>query len=103
MDVRKAYGIVAAVGAKLGVKAREDEGLVPALREAPDVAAFRDRVRDAVRGLLPDALVESFVSEVVTDADWRQWRARLLVQVKMTRDGKAPAPGHEKGRGVGRP
>ena len=60
-------------------------------------------MRRLVAGRVPDALLASFVDTIITDADWAIWRSRLLLQVKMVRDGAAPAPGHEKGRGVGKP
>lgn len=103
VDARKAYGVVTALGTKLGEAARERPGLLDALRACADAEAFRARVREEARGLVPDALVETFLSEVVTEADWQLWRSRLLVQLKMVRDGARPAPGHEAGKGVGRP
>lgn len=103
MDTRKAYGIVTAIGAKLGERAKDDADLDKRLRAAPDRASFETLVRDAAGGSVPGTLLDAFVREVLTDADWVQWRARLLLQLKMTRDGGKPAPGHEAGRGVGKP
>jgi hypothetical protein len=102
-DIKKAYGLCAAVGARLGEKARADGDVVPKLRAPEDADAFRLTVRLLATGLVPDAVLTQFVEGVVTDDEWEKWRARLLVQVKMTRDGGKPAPGHEQGRGVGRP
>lgn len=62
--------------------------------------AFRALVRAAAEGLVPPTLVSLFADEVVTPADWVQWRSRLLLQMKLARDGGQPAPGHEAGRGV---
>lgn len=103
MDVKRAYGIVTAIGTKLGERARDEPHLDAVLRATPDAAAFRAKVRELAAGLVPDALLAQFVDEVVTDADWQAWRSRLLLQLKMVRDGGKPAPGHEKGKGVGRP
>lgn len=102
-ETRKAYGLVSAVGARLGERARDAPDILARIRGAPDVGAFRASVREHVAGRLPDAVLAQFLDEVVTDADWTQWRARLLLQAKMTRDNAKPAPGHEAGRGVGRP
>ena len=103
METKKAYGVVTALGTKLGEKARTDADLVDRVRATPDIAAFREIVRASSEGLVPAALVATFLDEVVTDADWVQWRARLLLQMKLARDGGKPAPGHESGRGVGKP
>lgn len=100
---RKAYGMVTALGTKLAGRAKADPTLVPRIRETPDLDAFRALVRHEAAGLVPPALVDAFLDEAVTDADWVQWRARLLIQVKMVLAGEKPAPGHEAGRGVGRP
>lgn len=98
VDVRKAYGYVTALGTKLGEKARSDPDLVGRIRATADAAAFRDLVRAESAGLVPPAVADAFVGEVVTDDDWIQWRSRLLLQVKMVRDGGKPAPGHESGK-----
>ncbi|MFA5860640.1 MAG: hypothetical protein WDA16_02990 [Candidatus Thermoplasmatota archaeon] len=103
MDVKKAYGILSAVGSKLGERARTDSEVVTKLRATADAAEFRSIVKSLASSLVPDALVTSFVEQVVTDADWDKWKARLLVQVKMVRDGAKRAPGHEAGKGVARP
>lgn len=103
METKKAYGIVTALGTKLGERARSEPALVGALRQTPDIAAFRSLVHELTVGLLPTTLVTTFCDEVLTDADWTQWRARLLLQTKLIRDGGKPAPGHEKGKGVGGP
>lgn len=103
MATKKAYGIVTALGTRLGERARTEPDLDKRLRAAPDRAAFEALVREAAAGRVPDALLDAFAREVLTDADWAQWRARLLLQLKMTRDGGKPAPGHEAGRGVGKP
>ena len=101
METKKAYGVVTALGTKLGERAKEDETLLARVRAAPDRAAFRALIATEAAGRVPDALVASFFDEVVTDADWTQWRARLLLQMKLTREGGKPAPGHEAGKGVG--
>lgn len=103
METKKAYGIVTALGTKLGERARTQVDLLDRLRATPDVDSFRAMVRDAAAGLLPGALIAAFTDEVVTPADWVQWRSRLLIQMKLAREGGKPAPGHEQGRGVGRP
>lgn len=103
MDAKKAYGIVTALGTKLGERARSEPDLDRDLRAAADLAAFRALVREKSEGLAPPAIVGLFLDEVLTDADWTLWRARLLLQLKMVRDGGKPAAGHEAGRGVGRP
>lgn len=103
MDVKKAYGVLSAVGTRLGEKARGEPSLLADLRGAPDAAAFRAMVREKAQGLLPDAVLSSFVDDVVRDDDWVLWRSRLLIQMKMTKEGKRPSAGHEQGRGVGRP
>lgn len=102
METKKAYGVVTAIGSKLGERAKSDETLLQGLRATSDITAFRALVRSAADGILPAPLVESFLSEVVTEADWVQWRARLVIQIKLTKEGGKPAPGHEAGRGVGR-
>lgn len=103
MDVKKAYGILSAVGAKIGERAKTEPDIVTKLRAAADPAALRSVVQSLAGGLVPEALLTSFVEQVVTDAEWDKWKARLLVQVKMVRDGARPAAGHEGGKGVGRP
>lgn len=102
VDVKKAYGLLAAVGTKLGERARTDEGLLARVRETTNAAEFRAKVRESTQGLLPDALVATFLDEVVAETDWILWRSRLLIQMRMVRDGKSPAKGHEGGKGVGR-
>lgn len=103
MDTKKAFGLVTALGTKLGERARDEPDLLADIRATPDAEAFRDLVRRKSEGLVPPALVETFTRDVVTEDDWLQWRSRLLLQAKMVRDGGRPAPGHEKGRGVGKP
>lgn len=102
METKKAYGVVTALGTKLGERARTDETLLGRIRQAPDPAAFRALVESEAAGLVPAAVVALFFDEVVTAADWVQWRARLLLQAKLARDGGKPAPGHEAGKGVRR-
>lgn len=102
MDAKKAYGIVTALGTKLGERARHEPAILDALRATKDLAAFRALTAELVEGRLPTGLVEGFFTDVVTEADWVQWRARLLLQAKLVRDGGRPAPGHEGGRGVHR-
>lgn len=102
METKKAYGVVTALGAKLGERAKSDETLLARVRAAPDLPTFAALVRAEVAGLVPDALISAFFGEVVTEGDWVQWRARLLLQMKLTREGGKPAPGHEAGRGVRR-
>jgi hypothetical protein len=101
-DAKKAYGLVSALGTKLGERARGEPGLVDALRATPDLAAFRALVTEKAAGLLPPVILDGFFA-VVTEQDWLQWRSRLILQVKLTRDGGKPAAGHEAGRGVGKP
>ncbi|MEA3201364.1 MAG: hypothetical protein QOE90_2792 [Thermoplasmata archaeon] len=101
-DAKKAYGLVTAVGTKLGERARSEPDLIEALRAAPDLDAFRALVRQSSEGLLAPALVESYLA-LTTEADWKQWRSRLLLQAKLVRDGGERAPGHEHGKGIGRP
>lgn len=102
METKKAYGVVTAIGTKLGERARTDVDLLDRLRATPDIDAFRALVRASAKDLLPPTLVASFCDEVVADADWVRWRSRLLIQMKLARDGGKPAPGHEAGRGVRR-
>lgn len=92
-----------AIGTKLGERARTDAKVLEQLRASPDADSFRLTVRLLSDGVVPDALVKLFVEEAVADEDWEKWRARLVLQVKMARDGGKPAPGHEQGKGVGRP
>jgi hypothetical protein len=101
-DAKKAYGLVSAIGTKLGERARDEPALVDALRAAPDAPAFRALVREKAEGRVPPAVLDGFLA-VVRDDDWLPWRSRLLLQVKLVRDGGRPAPGHEAGKGVGRP
>lgn len=103
MEAKKAYGVVTALGTKLGERAKRETDLIERVRASADIASFRALVRASSEGLVPPALVDSFLDEVVTEADWVQWRSRLLLQMKLARDGGKPAPGHETGRGVGRP
>ena len=103
METKKAYGVVTALGTKLGERAREEPGLDAELRRAPDLDAFRDLVRAKAEDRAPPAIVALFLDEVLTPEDWTLWRSRLLLQLKMVRDGGKPAAGHESGRGVGRP
>lgn len=102
METKKAYGVVMALGTKLGEKARSEADLIDRVRATPDMGAFREIVRASSEGIVPAVLVKTFLDEVVTDADWVQWRSRLLLQMKLARDGGKPAPGHETGRGVRR-
>lgn len=104
MEAKRAFGLVTALGTRLGERARQEPDLLDELRAAPDAASFRSLVRQKADGLVPPALLESFCGEVVTDHDWQAWRSRLLLQAKMVRDGGKPAPGHEAQRGgTGRP
>lgn len=100
METKKAYGIVTALGTKLGERAREDPALLDRIRATTTLEDLRALVRTSAQGLVPDVLVASFADEVLTTADWVQWRSRLLLQAKLVRDGGRPAPGHEAGRGV---
>lgn len=98
MEPKKAYGLVNALGAKLGEKARGEPTLVDALREAPDLPSLRGLLARELEGVLAPILVAQFNDEVLDEASWTQWRARLLLHVKMVRDGAKPAPGHEAGK-----
>lgn len=102
-NLKKAYGMVTAIGSKLADRAKADPTLPARIRAAPDREAFNALVRGESAGLVPPALVESFLTDAVNDADWVQWRSRLLLHLKMTLAGDKPAAGHEAGRGVGRP
>ena len=102
LEAKKAYGVVTALGTKLGERARVEPDLLERVRGTADVDAFRALVRSASQGLVPDTLVASFLDEVVTPAEWVQWRSRLLLQMKLAREGGRRAPGHEAGRGVKR-
>lgn len=103
METKKAYGIVTALGTKLGEHARDEPTLDKELRGAPDIDAFRALVAAKAEGRAPEAIIRLFLDDVLTPEDWVQWRARLLLQLKLVRDGGKPAPGHETGRGVGGP
>lgn len=103
MEPKKAYGVVTAIGAKLGEKARGDPSLLERIRAAASAQELRAIVRTIAQGLVPEALLAQFAEEIVTEAEWVQWRSRLLLQMKLTATGKDRAPGHEAGRGVGRP
>lgn len=103
IEAKKAFGIVTALGTKLGERARTTPGIDAALRDAPDLDAFRAVVRQYAEGAVPLAVLAAFLNEVLDEAEWRLWRSRLILQLKMVRDGGKPAPGHEKGRGVGPP
>lgn len=94
---------MSAVGTKLGEKARGDATVVERLRGAGDADAFRITVRLLAEGLLPEAVLRSFLEDVIDDEGWEKWRARLVLQVKMVRDGGKPAPGHESKGGPTRP
>lgn len=98
MEPKKAYGLVTALGTRLGERAREDTALPEEIRAAPDLEAFRGIVRAKAEGRVPPAVLDAFLTEVVTEADWVLWRSRLLLQLKMVRDGGRPAPGHEAGK-----
>ena len=101
VEAKKAYGVVMAVGTKLGEKARVEPAIMDRVRATTTSEALRAEVRASAGGLLPPALLDSF-DALVGDTDWLQWRARLLVQMKLSREGGKPAPGHEQGKGVGR-
>lgn len=103
METKRAYGIVTALGTKLGERARTEPAILDEIRGAPTLEAFHALMRMRAQGLVPEAVLAAFLDEVLTPADWIQWRARVLLQAKLVRDGGKPAPGHEKGRGVGRP
>ena len=98
MEPKKAYGLVTALGTRLGERARTEPGLPDELRAAPDLDAFRGLLRARAEGLVPPAVLSSFLDEALTPQDWVLWRSRLLIQLKMVRDGGKPAPGHEAGR-----
>lgn len=100
METKKAYGIVTALGTKLGEKAKADPALLERVRATTSADELRAIVRTIAQGLLPEALIVTFTDDVVTPADWLQWRSRLLLQMKLTAEGKARAPGHETGKGV---
>ncbi|GEM_PF-4868844 len=93
---------MSAIGSRLGERARGEPGVLDALRATPDLAAFQAFLREACQGLVAPALVEQLLL-LPTEADWTQWRSRILLQAKMVREGKSAAPGHEAGKGVGRP
>lgn len=98
MDVRKAYGVVTALGTKMGERAREDPGLLERVRATGDAQALRDELTR----LFPDAPLAALAAQLnafFTDEDWKVWRSRLLLQAKLTLEGGKPAPGHEAGRG----
>lgn len=101
-DVKKQYGIVTAIGTKVGERARSEPGLIEQIRAAADLPSFQAIVRRAAT-TAPPALVEQFLGTIVTQADWVQWRSRLLLQAKMVRDGQKPAEDHRSGKGVGGP
>lgn len=102
-DVKKQYGIVTAVGTKLGEHAKAHADAIARVRAAPDLAAFRAVVRETCAATTPPALLSTFLDDITTEADWTQWRSRLLLQAKMVRDGAKPAEDHKAGRGVGGP
>ena len=102
-DVKRQYGIVMAVGTKLGERAKAQPEVITQVRAAPDLAAFRAVVRETCGPTTPAALLATFLDDIVTESDWTQWRSRLLLQAKMTRDGQKPAEDHKSGRGVGGP
>jgi hypothetical protein len=98
MEAKKAFGLVTALGTRLGERARDEPDLPTELRAAPDVEAFRAIVRQKAEGRVPPAVLDAFLGEVVTAEDWVLWRSRLLLQLKMVREGGRPAPGHEAGK-----
>lgn len=98
METKKAFGLVTALGTKLGERARGEPALLDELRATTEAAGFRALVREKAEGLVPPALVATFLDEVVREEDWLLWRSRLLLQAKMVREGGKPAPGHEAGR-----
>lgn len=98
MEAKKAYGLVTALGTKLGERARDEPALLADLRATPDVEAFRALVRAKAEGRVPPVVLDAFLGEVVTAEDWVVWRSRLLLHAKMAREGGKPAPGHEAGR-----
>lgn len=95
METKKAYGVVTALGTSLGERARDAPTLLEDVRatETPDeLRALLPRVLEGAKSapLLPGFL------DLLTDAEWKVWRSRLLLQAKMVRDGGKPAPGHER-------
>lgn len=101
-DVKKQYGLVMAMGTKLGERAKDEPTLLDEIRKTTSAETFRDLVRAKAEGRAPAVLIEQFAT-LVTGADWLVWRSRLILQAKMTRDGGKPAAGHEAGKGVGKP
>lgn len=101
-DVKKQYGLVMAMGTKLGERAKTEPTLLDEIRKTTTAEAFRELVRAKAEGHAPAVLVDQFAA-LVTDSDWTMWRSRLILQAKMTRDGGKPAAGHEAGKGVGKP
>jgi hypothetical protein len=102
-DVKKQYGIVSAIGTKVGEKARSRPDLIAAIRATSGLDEFRAKVREVCTDVVPPALLTTFLDDIVKEADWQQWRSRLLLQAKMVRDGAKPAEDHRSGKGVGGP
>jgi len=105
VDTRKAYGVVTALGNELGARAKTDDTLLRSLRATTEAAATRAFLTEQAPPRLPAAVLTAFLDETMTPDGWKTWRARILVQAKMVRDGGSPAAGHEGGGGpgVGRP
>lgn len=98
MDDRKAFGVMSAVGKRLGEAARDgNAGPLDALRSAPDAPALVALVREASG--LPGPLVDEFAAWAAGQP-FAKVRAQMLLQAKMHAEGKRPAPGHEAGRGT---
>lgn len=98
MDEKKAYGTLLAIGKAIGEEAREDPGLIQALRDLPDRDAL-DAFVTAHHGRVPDALAEEWMG-TITSENFRREKARLIVQAKMVMKGEKPlGPQHGKGGG----
>lgn len=95
MDLRKLYGVVSALGKRLGDAEREGGDVLPKLRAAESREALVAAIREAETGL-PEKMLDGFF-DALTEENWSQWKARIVLQTKMVATGEKPAPGHEAG------
>jgi hypothetical protein len=95
MDVKKAFGVVTALGTGLGERSRERPELLAEVRATASPEALAALLARELEGSRVAPLVGTFAA-LLDEEGWKVWRSRLLLQAKMVQEGKQPAPGHER-------
>lgn len=94
-DVKRAYGLVTAVGTAVGERAKADPAVLEQVRGTQSLEELTRILGELVEGSKSAAVLPLFLP-LLTEEEWKVWRARILLQAKMVRDDGKPAPGHER-------